>query len=70
MLDITYLELIYIGTGSLYLLTTLPISPTSFFFPLATTNLLSVYMSLVILDSTYKWDQILLIFLHLTFHLL
>ena len=72
MLYVTSPRLIYLITGSLYLLTTYTrFAHLHSFCPptpaLATTNLVSVSMSLVFSDSTYKWDHMIFIFLCLTY---
>ena len=65
MVYITFPELTYLITGSLYLLTTFSHFPHPNPPPLATTNLFSVSMSSVVLDSTCKWDHTVLVFLWL-----
>lgn len=57
MLYIAFPGLIYLTTRSLYLLTTFSHFSHSPSPPLTTTNLFCVSMSLVFLDSTYKWDK-------------
>ena len=61
-------RLIYFITRNLYLLT--PFTHLTHPAPLATTNLFSVHLSSVfvfVLDSTYKWDHMVFVFLCLSY---
>lgn len=73
MLYISFLGLIYLIIGNLYLLTTFIHFAHPLLWPLATTSLFSVFVNLVwfclvivlILDSTYKRDHVVFIFVWL-----